>query len=65
MLDIKKTDVLIDEDEVMTVEELERVLKISRTKSYELANAGEFPVKRIGRALRIPRKSFYEWFYKN
>jgi len=52
-------------DGVLTIEEIGELLKISRTKSYELANSGEFPVRRIGRSLRVPKRSFYEWLNRN
>lgn len=52
-------------DLVYTVAEVQKLLKISRTMAYELVNSGEFDVIRIGRAMRIPAKSFHEWLEKN
>lgn len=65
MIDIEKTEDLMDEEAVLTVEEIEKILRISRNKSYELANGGEFPIRKIGRAIRVPKKSFYEWLNAN
>jgi excisionase family DNA binding protein len=47
--------------ELLRVEEAARVLQIGRTKVYELMGAGELPVVRIGRSVRIPRRSLDDW----
>jgi excisionase family DNA binding protein len=39
----------------LTVDELGRFLRISRTKAYELVWAGEVPRIRVGGQWRIPR----------
>ena len=62
MIDIQQA---YDDTDVLTVEEVEEILRISRTKAYEFVNSGVFPVKRIGRTIRIPRRSFYEWLNRN
>lgn len=49
---------------VYTVEEIQKNMKISRTKSYELVNSAVFPVIKIGKAIRIPAKPFHEWLEK-
>ena len=46
---------------VLTVEDIQRVLRISRAKAYELAHTNDFPTIRIGRAIRIPRDAFRRW----
>lgn len=51
--------------ELLTIEELQKYLQISRSKAYELANTNDFPVLRIGRAIRIPRDRLEEWVKKN
>ncbi|HVI42595.1 MAG TPA: helix-turn-helix domain-containing protein [Anaerovoracaceae bacterium] len=62
MLNIQSEELL---DGVLTVEEVEEILRISRTKAYEFVNSGVFPVKKIGRTIRVPKKSFYEWLNAN
>jgi excisionase family DNA binding protein len=47
--------------ELLRVEEAARMLQIGRTKMYELMGAGELPVVRIGRSVRIPRRSLEDW----
>lgn len=46
---------------VLTVEEVGRILKISRTKAYEYVNGGKFPIIKIGRSIRIPAAPFFSW----
>jgi hypothetical protein len=52
-------------DQVLTVSDVQRILKISRAMSYELVNSGIFPVLRIGRTIRVPSKPFQDWLYSN
>lgn len=51
--------------DLLTVEELQEYLKISRSKAYELANTVGFPTLRIGRAIRIPKDKLEEWIKEN
>ncbi len=62
MLDKRQNDV---PDEVLTVEEIGAILKISRTKAYEFVNCNQFPIKKIGRVIRIPSSTFYAWLNSN
>ena len=39
---------------LVSIVDAARMLGIGRSKAYELVNAGELPVVRIGRAVRIP-----------
>ena len=39
---------------LVTIVEAAQMLGIGRSKAYELVNAGELPVVRIGRAVRVP-----------
>ena len=54
--------------DLMTVPEAARVMRIGRTRSYEMARefvlsngASGLPVVRVGRMLRVPRQQFEEW----
>jgi excisionase family DNA binding protein len=44
-----------------TIPEITGLLGISRTKVYQLIKAGELPVVRIGRSVRIYRPELQEW----
>lgn len=46
---------------LLTVEELTRTLRISRTMAYELVNRRDFPAIHIGRAIRVPREALFQW----
>lgn len=43
------------------VEEVAKILEISRSSAYELIKQGLFNTVRIGLAIRISKKSFDEW----
>lgn len=46
---------------VLTVNDVASILNISRAKSYEIVHSHGFPLKSIGRSLRIPRDAFFRW----
>ncbi len=46
---------------LLTVKELDEVLRIGRSSAYELCRQNEFPVIRIGKTIRIPRKALFDW----
>lgn len=46
---------------VYTVEEISKILDISRTAAYELVKSGQFKVVRIGATIRISKPSFDSW----
>jgi len=46
---------------VLTVKDIQRLLRISRAKAYDLTHKAGFPCVRIGRTIRIPRDAFLAW----
>lgn len=46
---------------IYTVRDIQEILKISRTAAYDLVNGNHFPVKHIGRSIRISRTAFEKW----
>ncbi len=44
-----------------TVDEVARMLGISRGLAYEMVNRGELPSIRLGRRLLIPCRAFHLW----
>jgi excisionase family DNA binding protein len=44
---------------VLRASDIQRLLGLSRVKTYELLHQKGFPVVRIGRCLRVPRDSFF------
>lgn len=47
--------------DVMTLNEICKYLKMSRSKIYRLINAGEIPCKRIGERYRFSRRLLLAW----
>jgi len=41
--------------------EVARLLGVGRTKVFEMMAAGELPVIRMGRCVRVPRRELHEW----
>jgi excisionase family DNA binding protein len=54
-------EVAMSDRELLRVEEAARVLALSRSKLFLMIAAGELPVVRFGRALRIPRRQLERW----
>ena len=50
------------EKKTYTVVEIMEILGIGRTTAYDLIKKGEFKVIRVGRAVRIHKESFDQWF---
>ncbi len=47
--------------ELLRVADAAKLLSLSRTKVYEMVEAGELPVVRIGTAVRIPHRRLLDW----
>jgi len=46
---------------VINVEELTSVLKISRSKAYELVKMETFPIIKLGKRILIPTDALLKW----
>jgi prophage regulatory protein len=46
---------------LLRVEEVAEMLGIGRSKTYELMAAGELPVVRVGRCVRVPAAAVRRW----
>jgi len=46
---------------LLRAEEVGRVLRIGRTKTFELLGSGDLPVVRIGRVVRVPKAALDRW----
>ena len=49
------------EHEWLKVPEVARVLRIARSRAYELVGSGEIPSVRIRRSVRVSRKELDRW----
>ena len=52
------------DDELLRPNEVQAILRIGRSKLYEMIAREELPVVRIGRAVRIPRRELERWIAK-
>ncbi len=48
---------------VYTVEEIQRILSVSRKTAYELVKDPPFPVRKVLNQYRIPKKEFEDWLH--
>ena len=46
---------------VYTVKDIQRILNISKTAAYALVGGSHFPVKHIGRSIRVSKVVFDNW----
>ena len=59
------TDSPKEKTAVYTVEQISRLLAISRRSAYNLCNSTtEFRVLRMGGSIRVPKDSFDAWLYR-
>lgn len=54
---------LVDYDDVLTSAEVKQILKIGRTKLYELLAKGDIQSIRVGTEYRIPKTAVLEYIY--
>ena len=48
-------------DKLMTIKEVADYLRVSRTRLYQLARAGEVPAKRVGHLWRFSKNEIDAW----
>lgn len=51
-----------DQVEILTAQDLARYLRLAEATIYKLAQAGEIPAVKIGRAWRFKKQLIDEWF---
>lgn len=47
--------------DLLTVMEMAKLLKISRSKAYSLIKEKNFPLIKIGKSIRIIKNELYKW----
>ena len=50
--------------EILTVDDLAGLLKISKPVAYDLANRDDFPSFKIGKSIRIYQSGLIDWLSK-
>lgn len=49
--------------DLLTVLDMAKLLKISRSKAYSLTKEENFPIIKIGKSIRIIKKELYTWLH--
>lgn len=49
--------------ELLTINEVAKILKISRSKAYSLTHEKHFPIIKIGKCIRVKEKDLYKWLH--
>ncbi len=52
------------EKTVYTVSEVKDILGIGRNAAYKLCDGKTFPVRKVGKTILIPIKTFEKWLYQ-
>jgi excisionase family DNA binding protein len=50
-----------NEQEFISLNELQEILSIGRTKAYDLVTSGDLPAVRIGRIIRVSKRNLTDW----
>ena len=50
-----------NEIELLTIEEMGKLFKISRSKAYMLIKEKDFPIIKIGKCIRVNKKNLINW----
>ena len=58
---VPKASAFVDLPLLLDAGEAAKVMSLSRAKVCDLANRGDIPSIRVGRAVRIPRDSLIDW----
>ena len=60
------SDVLLGSSpDIMNVEDIAKILGISRVTAYGIVHSKGFPLLKVGRKLKIPKIAFIRWIEKN
>jgi excisionase family DNA binding protein len=50
-----------NEQEFISLNQLQKILGIGRTKAYALVTSGDLPAVRIGRNIRVDKRDLSDW----
>lgn len=48
-----------------TIDDLQRIFGIGRTKAYQLASSSGFPAIKLNKKILVPQKQLMDWINKN
>ena len=49
--------------ELLTINEVANILKISRSKAYSLIHEKDFPIIKIGKCIRVNKVELFKWLH--
>lgn len=52
---------IILENNLITIMDMAKLLKISRSKAYSLSKEKDFPIIKIGRLIRVNKEKLFKW----
>ena len=55
------SEIFAEYDDILTIDDLAKMLKIGKNKAYRLLNRGEIKSIRIGKIYRIPKENVIEY----
>ncbi len=61
MMNIYSQSILDDYNDVLTIPELAKILRVGRNTAYNLVNSGEIKSVRVRNQIRIPKSSILEY----
>lgn len=47
--------------EVITIVEVQKILRVGRSQAYEIAKGKDFPKLPIDKPIRVPKREFLKW----
>jgi excisionase family DNA binding protein len=54
-----------NEQEFISLNQLQKILGIGRTKAYDLVTSGDLPAVRIGRSIRVDKRDLSDWLERH
>lgn len=53
----------MNDTSILTVNDIQKYLKISRSKAYALIKSPNFPIIRIGKCIRVDKNELDNWLH--
>lgn len=51
------------DNSILTINDIQKYLKISRSKAYDLIKSPDFPIIRIGKCIRVNKNELDNWLH--
>jgi excisionase family DNA binding protein len=60
---LQSNGIPLSDDEILTVMDVARFLRVPKSTVYKLARVGELPASKIGKHWRFLRRDIHEWLH--